>query len=428
VFFSLTRGLSIVTVYIVLLWPSLAVASSELHSLDDLLRLATEHNSSIKAAEAQQQARQARSRYTGAWKDPRFSVDFLNVPIQDPSFDRTPMSGIQYGIKQQVPFPGKKSSARKQQQLLAKASAANLEHTILEVGWKIKRAYYSWFEAKSTLQVLQQNLGIADQLVRIAQQRFAANLTPQQDVLKAQIEYNKIRKKLLTVEQRIAALKAQLRLLVGIDVGGSIKIADNLEISATDFASSKLIEQMRSDQPSLKVVQKRVEAAKARLRWAKKQYFPDLDVSFAYRQRRFLATDPIQGEDFFSVGISVPLPIFAASKQRQVAVEADAKIRQHQAMVADLQYRLQSELDETLAKLKELEGKYQIIRQALLPQAKAAFKNSQAAYQSGQIEFINVLTNQLALLQFQIDLSKIIASHFQEMARLDFLLGKPLVG
>ena len=402
---------------------STLVMASEPWSLDALLSVALQHNAKIQTASAMAKVYKARVSPTGTWEDPRLGIELMNVPIEDPALDRTPMSGIQYSVKQTIPFPGKKSKARDEQRWFSKAAIDDANTVVLQVLWQLRHVYYSLVETKKTLMVLTRNQDIADQLVQVAQKRFAANLTPQQDVLKAQVEYGRLRESLLAVEQRERALYAQIRFLVGKDIEGSIQIPDKLEFHRVKESATVLREAMFKNQPTILATRKRVKAAESKITLAQRQYFPDIDLTFAYRQRVFSTLDPIQGEDFFSVGISVPLPIFAHAKQRQGVVEAKAEYQQRQAIASDTEKELIAKFEETLSKLSELEARYDLIRQALLPQAKAAFENSKVAYQAGKIEFISVLTNQLALLQFEIDLVKTTTGYFQEIAKLNYLQG-----
>ena len=63
---------------------------------------------------------------SGALPDPMLSLNLLNLPVDNFSFDQEPMTGKQVALKQQFPFPGKLSLKQKISSEKANISQARL--------------------------------------------------------------------------------------------------------------------------------------------------------------------------------------------------------------------------------------------------------------------------------------------------------------
>jgi len=291
--------------------------------------------------------------------------------------------------------------------------------------WKIKHLYYRLYESDASIRIFRRNQEIANQLVRMAQERFASNLTPQQDVLKAQVEYAKIEDTLLRLERNRSAVAAELNTVIGRDPMTPIMTTEELFIPTEEIDQKQWMAEGVKNQPGLKVRAYEIEAAEASLVAERRSYVPDIDLGFAYRMRFNSPGDPIQGEDFFSLFFSVPIPIFAGAKQRESVQVARARLQSAQAAEAESRNQLALEIEQARLSLVEYRKRLSLLDQALLPPAKAAFENSRAAYKVGRIDFINVLTNQLSILQFELERVKTVASYARTGATLHYLLGRP---
>ncbi|PIR25219.1 MAG: hypothetical protein COX62_04160 [Deltaproteobacteria bacterium CG_4_10_14_0_2_um_filter_43_8] len=392
--------------------------------LEQLIQEALISNPEIQAAKASLLAAEARIPQAGAWDDPRASVEFSNVPVGDPSLKRTPMSGIQYGLKQNIPFPGKKGTSKKKASLQSDAEALKAQDTIGKIIWELQHHYYQYFLITRSIDIIKRNQNISKELVAISQQKFASNMSTEQDVLKAQIDYGSTAEQLLDLEKEQTSLRSHIEFLVGHALEEKLLFSKNTPNSKISPEAKILFAKAQKTNWRYLISQKQIDVAKMEKRLATLSALPNVDLGLAYRQRAFMANDPVQGEDFFSVSLSVPLPIFAARKQNKKILESKALLQQSQALAQSTKNRLSSSLEEITAELKRTQKKQTLIRQALLPQAKAAFANSKSAYQTGKIEFINVLTNQLSVQHFELELVAAETSSAQAVAKLNYLLGK----
>jgi len=89
--------------------PAGARAEEPQEELGRLIAAALADNPELAALRDKISAAQAVVPQAGSLQDPRLTVALSNMPVGGLSFERTPMSGIQFMLRQKVPYPGKLS-------------------------------------------------------------------------------------------------------------------------------------------------------------------------------------------------------------------------------------------------------------------------------------------------------------------------------
>lgn len=398
--------------------------AGEENLLEPLVAEALHHNPAVLAAQARFDAAKARVPQAGAWEDPRVGVKLSNVPVENPSFNRTGMTGIEYGIQQKFSTAGKKTQAKKVAQLKAEAALEELRDTRAYVVWQVSDRFYDLYDTAQSLFILHRNQNIAEALVTVAQKRFASGLAPQQDLLKAQVEYGKITDEIYAMQKKRKSLEAKLNSLIGREEHLAVRLPKYLPLLRETRSNEALLKKAKEDQFLLRARFKKAEAAKARNRLAQLKHFPDVDFGFSYRQRFLTPGDPVAGEDFFTFSATVPLPIFAHRKQTKHVIETKAAWREAVAMADETERQIEFEIRDILAEMERALKERNLFHSALLPQSRASFQNAKSAYQTGKIEFLNVLNDFLSVLHFERSLIRAEVDYAQARSKLFYLLGE----
>lgn len=390
-----------------------------------LIERALKNNPEIKAAMARLDASQARIPQAGAWDDPRVFAKFVNIPIDNPSFSRTPMTGKEFGIQQRIPVSGTKGAAKKAASFEAKAANEDALDTIAQVIWILKDRYYELAAVNTSIYITQKNKKVADELVNVTRSRFESRKeTPAQDVLKAQLDYGGYTDQLYYLYQAKKSLVAEIEAIVAD--GRSIKSPGG---SALHRGIKKFrkrdVSQFTNEHPRVKKRLALMQAAEKNVSLARRKVFPDFDLSFSWRQRNNAPGDVVNGEDFFTAGVSIPLPIFAGRKQLKHVDENKALLSESKANFNNIQNKIQYELRDAFAKYERARREISLLSSALIPQSQEAMKTSLAEYETGKVEFINVLTAQLATYRYEIDLIQARADRARQSAKLEYLLAGP---
>lgn len=415
--------------------------AQERDPLAALVAEARANNPEIAAAARAADAAAARIPQAGALPDPMLSAGLMNVPV--PSFDvgREGMTMGTVQIGQRLPAPGVRGAREAVAKQSHQAAERDTDEVELAVLQRLKDAYYELLFVDRALEVLARNRALVADLAGVATARFAVGRTPQQDVLRAQTEVTRLEEQIAGIEARRVAAASEINAILQRPVTASIEPAypESVRVLALAppppgaFTSAALDAGLGDDLPSLAELQReavrrrpmllahvhRIAAAREGVRLAERERFPDVDVMVGYGLRR-------DRGDMMTAMVSVPLPVFAARKQRQAVVEAEQELAadelRHHQMVADLQ----ADVATRYAALVATREQILLLDQGVVPQARATVESAAAAYQSGRVEFASLLEAQATLFRNEIELARRMADFGRELAALERAAGVEL--
>ena len=123
------------------------------------------------------------------------------------------------------------------------------------------------------------------------------------------------------------------------------------------------------------------------------------------------------------VGITLPV-WFGANKARKR--EAAAQHRQAEHAYADARNRLEALAEQVVFEYEDALRKTLLYRDGLVPKAEQALNASYTAYQTGEIDFLNLLDAQRQLLDFQLKLEKARSNLATRLAEIEMITGHEL--
>jgi cobalt-zinc-cadmium efflux system outer membrane protein len=173
-------------------------------TLSQLLTEALKVRPELRQAEAQVQAAQERVPQAGALPDP-----VLQLGIQNDGFGELmigEMEGSYYSImaSQAVPFPGKRALRTEVARLGAKAASTQVLRARLSIEAEVRRGYLDLLLTRERLMLLDRLAALWKQSAETVRIRYEAGEGAQSDLLRSQLELNRLR-------QRRLALNAEER-------------------------------------------------------------------------------------------------------------------------------------------------------------------------------------------------------------------------
>ncbi len=160
----------------------------------------------------------------------------------------------------------------------------------------------------------------------------------------------------------------------------------------------------------------RIAAAREGVRLAERERFPDIDVMLGYGTRWGRS-------DMLTATVSVPLPIFAARKQRQAVIEAEHELAADELRHHQMVNEIQSAVAAQYAALVRTREQILLLSEGVIPQARATIESATAAYQAGRVEFISLLEAQATLFRNEIELARQLADFGRSLAALERAAG-----
>lgn len=396
-------------------------------NLEELIKELLNNNPELKSLVATINAAQDRIPQASSLDDPRFSLEFSNIPIGNPSFSRTPMTGIQIYLRQNIPFPGKLKLKKK----IAEAKKDQVQEEHLEklnqLVAKFKSAYFEYVYINQAIHISHKTIQRLEALSKSLEAKYSAGQVPQQDILKTKVEMSKIRNHLIEQNKLKKILEARLSTLLNRPEKTPLKIITSYRsLTKVKYKLDEILEIAKNSRPWLHRSSHQITESEHQHKLAKKELLPDFDFSAAYRVRSDALNEPIRGQDFFSTGVSLNLPIWNMRKQNkkisQTRHEIIAAEQNKQAIEQEVKYQV----EKLFLEISQLKEQYWLYHSRIIPESNAALASSKKNYEANEIDYLNVITNELDLFNNQLTLYRYYFEHEKKIAELEMAIGQPL--
>ena len=223
------------------------------------------------------------------------------------------------------------------------------------------------------IQIAEEEKTILENLEKVAQRKYESNLTPQQDVIKAQVELTKLINTLLILKQNRKSLVAKMNSILDRPGDTFLRKIDDIQPVKFKYELDYLREAAQKSRQELLAASLGVEKAKYEKSIAQFDYIPDVTLGFDYIQVEEGYTRQRQdGKDAWIGMIAVNVPIWfdrlgAHLKEKKAALESSKKNYENVKNtitfeVEDLYFKVVTYWDTVL-----------LYRTALLPLAEQSF-------------------------------------------------------
>lgn len=395
---------------------------SEQTSVVDYVRLALERNPAIQEARQRVAAALAEVPQVTSLKDPMLMLSPFGEMAQTAAGE----VGLMTSLSQELPFPGKLDARGETALADARAVGATLAEVRLRVIRETRQAYWTYYDAHKSLEVTEQSRALLEQFLDAARAAYAAGTAAQQDVLRASVEVSELENDLITLRQRLEAAQGRINALIDRRVDAPLPPPLAAELQPIQLRLDRLLALAEKTNPEIARIRQEVVAARAQLRLAKLQRWPDLNVGLSYNvvEDQGLASSAT-GDDQWWLTLGVNLPIW---NERYEAAENQAR-HEILAELADL-HRAHNHhaahLQELLVDLEAQQRLVILFRDTLIPQSRQTLDASLSAYRAGDVEFLNVVDNWQRLLNYQQLYYRSLAALEQAFASIEEVVGQEL--
>lgn len=403
--------------------PSIAVAQdAPVSPLAALVAELETASPELQAARREIEMRRARIAPAGALPDPTLSASSMAGFSRPPFFpsSSTPDAFRMVSVAQEIPYPGKRSLRTNVAELEVEAEQFNFEDRRRRLVVDLKTAYLDYVLAVRSLEVLEENRTLLDQLRQIAEARFSVGRGVQQDVVKAQLELSMLlERRTLLEQQRRTAVAALNALLDRPQTAAEPPAAPVTSAPPPEMAA--LVAQIDATSAAMQRHLRLVQKDQRALELARTEIKPDFRVGVS--AQRYVGGMPWM----YGVDLMVTLPIYASRKQRPLAAEAAAALEATSHMHHRERAMAISEVAQLYAAMDAADRLIALYGDSVLPQSRLALESSLAAYQVGSVDFLSVLTNFQAVVAAQLSRLEQQTRRDQALARLEPYAGREFV-
>jgi outer membrane protein TolC len=365
--------------------PVLTVAAS----LSNYLTYALLNQPKVEAAYYDWGASVERITQARSFPDPQFTfqMDVQNI-----------VTSVMPGLMGTIPWPEKLRVGAQMATAESQAKYFAFRAAVLGSAFEVKRAYYRLYFLAEKIRVNQKNLGLLSDLEKLARAQNEVGKVTLQDVLRAQIEQDRLKTEIANLEDYRSSLMAQFKAALGLGANDPTPpIPARFESTTLDLTADKLLETALAQNTRLKAMEAEVRAAEASIILARKARLPDFGLGFMADAK----TDPTLYRLPGSPG-TVSLPIWRDKLAAEIA-EAQAGKRSAEARLSGEQIALAVDVAERTFLYREATRNLALLNDQLLPKAHQSLELARFGYLAGQLDFFNLTDTERTLLGFELD-------------------------
>ena len=392
-----------------------AAGSEGFLNLQELIDEGLKNSPELLVSESKVSASGFRIPQARSLPDPMFMFGYQNEGFQRITIGEEPQAQGMFNLSQMFYFPGKR--ALKGEMATKDKESLQAMHRVgqLRVVATVKQLYYELFLAHKSIDILDQLTEFFSRVEDAATARYSSGMGSQQEVLMAQTEKYMLLEKKEMQRQKIQALHGMINSTIGRRVDSPLGIP--AAPLSTPYVSSleDLLQTVKDNSPELKSKVKMVEAAEAKVKMAKKEYYPDITIGASYfpRTQGFL--------DMWNLTATINLPVFYRSKQDQAVLEANANLTGAKRELSSTEYMLSSNLKESYSMLTAADKLMKIYKDGVIPKTYQDFQLALSGYAAGKTEAITTISRLKALLDTQLLYWAQYAEREKAIARIEAL-------
>jgi outer membrane protein TolC len=328
------------------------------------------------------------------------------------------------GLSQMFPWFGKLRLRGESALEGANAMQQQYEAAKLRLFDEVKQAYYELYYVGRAVGVATENVELLELLEVMARSKYESGTAEHGDVIKAQVELDKLRDRLRTLQDFKHPLVARLNAALSRPAESALPFPTNHSPGVLPSGTAQLLEQLKSSNPELKSLDFLAETDKAAIALARKEFYPDVTLGVDYVQTGEARMTGVSdsGKDPVMVGFSVNIPLWWG-KYRAGVREAESRYAATQQDRQDRANRLSTDLRLALFKYQDAERKIALYRDALIPKADQSVKVIQRSFEAGKSDFLSLIDAERILLEFQLTYERAVADREQGLATVERLVG-----
>ncbi|MGH7127299.1 MAG: TolC family protein, partial [Planctomycetaceae bacterium] len=372
------------------------------HPVEFYVQLALERNPEIRAAQREVAAEAERIPQVTALDDPMLEDRFWPIPDHSPqtASGRMPNSLM---LSQKFPWFDKlrvRGEVAAQETQIALTELAETELRVIE---QVHLAYYDIYYYQRAIEITQENEQLLRDLVDLAQIRIRTQMDAgQQDVLRAQLELDKLRQRIIVLRRQLRVAQADLAALLHASPELLPLAMEEIHVPSAPETIDQLYAAAVRCRPELQERLHAIVRDQRQRELACLEYYPDVTLGFGWD---YMTTDqaisPVaDSKDNYGFMVGINLPIW------QDKLRAGVREAEHRVVASARRY--DATRDETFRQIRRLiaeadayEQQIALFRENILPRAEQTLEVSITDYRGGRVDFLQVIDNYSGVLTFQ---------------------------
>ena len=316
------------------------------------------------------------------------------------------------GLMLDFPGPGKLRAAADVATAESGMKYFQFEAAVLQVAYGFKKAWYELQLLDGRIRVNDEMVSLLEDLEKQAQSRTEVGKGTLQDLLRTQIEKERLVTELSNLRDSRHSFVTQFKAALGLGAGDPTPpLPRALQSSSLATSGDRILTMALSRNPRLKEMEADVRRAEAAMVLAGKSRIPD----FALGVEADVKASPM----FVRPSGGITLPIWRDKIAAELAGARDLE-GASRARFSNERLTLTVEVAMKSYQYRESTRLLALLQNSLLPKAQQSLEVARAGYATGTTDFIDLIDAQRTLLEFR--LAEVEARIKREMALADLSL------
>ena len=383
--------------------------------LDRIVELALERNPAIAGARSVIEQNEGRQIQAGAYPNPTIVAQAADASTRA-TRTRTRMVESGVLVEQTVEWPGMRAARKDAAAAGLTGATFSLDEAKLNLVAEVRGTFYELLLAERTVDLLQQNLEIVQEVARIVRARVRSGEGPQFESVKAEVEVLKAKQELTKAKNVVRVKLVALDTWTSGGLGPRYKVQGDFRSLRDRLNPEQMAARDLSQHPVLKRQGKRVEQAEFSVTKERQSRVPDVTLFGGY-------TTQVDVKSVVA-GVSVPTPLWY-QKQGHIA-EALGTQRKEEAELIRAQNDLGREINQHAREAETAQEQILVYEEGLLKQAQEALRIAQLSFRQGASSLLDVLDAQRVQRQITVDYNLARFELSLALTRFERAVGGPL--
>uniref|UniRef100_A0AB33KWI0 Transporter n=1 Tax=Tenacibaculum sp. Pbs-1 TaxID=3238748 RepID=A0AB33KWI0_9FLAO len=332
---------------------------------------------------------------------------------------RTGPQQFKLSVKQMIPFFGTITARENYVSSLADAAYQDIVVVKRKLATSVAQSYYRLYEVKAKQKVLDENIALLETYEKLALTSVEVGKASAVDVLRLQIRQNELAQQKEVLQETFLGMQKAFNKLLNQDVNTSISVVDSLHIpKETDKIQPSTLK-LHPELVKFDKLYTSVEKSEF-LNQKDKQPMIGFGLDYVNVGKRTDMNVIDNGKDIIMPMVSLSIPIF---NKKNKSISKQNKLQQEEILSQKEQRynMLESVLYRAVSDRKASVISYQT-QLKNLSQAKNAEQILVKSYETGTIDFNDVLDIQELQLKFQTNMITSVVNYYTQSTIINYLI------
>lgn len=409
----------------------------------EIFKKLIEEHPQIKAIQSEVYSKYYEAQHEGVYPDPKLGVAFRNYPytgrfeLQDNRPNTPGMTGIEYGISQEIPYFSKLPKTKQLKFLEYQQAKIFYEIEFNTLSVELLKNLIEFQSSENIIQLLNSYLKILESIQKTSQAEYLTGKKQLGSISKIHIDKLSTKESILEWNFKKTSSLSKLQYF---SIEPNLELEEILKFPYIHFLENleKELEKQDtlSDIPVLQEAELALKKAHIEKELGKLEHLPETEVFLSYMKRNrpsYMFSNGIVSTlkgnweimdynefrgDLFSFGVNIRIPVWSIGKIKDLNLSNEFKTKKAEFDLIKIKKLFQSQVQSEKAELESLSKQILFMEKEHMQSLIQNLNSLKSNYQTSKAGFTEVLFAQGEILNLKIQIENFKARKLQKLASL----------